>query len=58
MMQCCELLRHRRPKLFDVKARLIEMHENAGTCAYYFPLLMCHTFTQDRSYEFNYDVDL
>ena len=45
MMQCCELQRHRRPKLFDVKARLIEMHENAGTCAYYFPLLMCHTFT-------------
>ena len=31
VMQCCERQRHRRPKLTDVRARLIEMHENAGS---------------------------
>jgi len=55
VMQCCEFQRHRRPKLFDVRERLNEMHGNAGTCAYYFPLL---TFIHDRSYEFRYDIDL
>ena len=34
MMQCWKFQRQRRPKLFDVRASLIEMHENAGTCAY------------------------
>lgn len=38
-MQCCELQRHKRLKLFEVKARLIAIHENPGTCAYYFPCL-------------------
>lgn len=39
MMKCCEFQRNRRPKLIEVKTRLIEIHENAGTCAYYFPSL-------------------
>ena len=36
MMQCCERQRYRRLKLSEVKAKLIEMHENAGTCTYCF----------------------
>ena len=31
MRQCCEFQRVQRPKLSQVKAKLQEMHENAGT---------------------------
>ena len=36
MMQCSAFQRHKRPKLFEVKEKLIEMHDDAGTCVCYF----------------------
>ena len=40
MIQCCERQRDKRPKLSEVKARLIEMSENTGTCVHCFLLLI------------------
>ena len=45
MMQCCERQRYSRLKLSEVKAKLSEMHENAGTCTYCFYYVLCSRST-------------